>query len=361
MSDNRLYFELRDNDIVMENFHEIAFSQEGRDRIKYIDIVTEAFSNPTKQATLLNKLFKDIQKVEEIDFGKIPDSKGDITKYIYYDHIYKCIEVLNELVENNPTVNITSMNKLHNILLSARPDFTFGYRTDNFIIINTYNLMVTSLYEMINVCAVDVTDYLRSKLSMELTTPTAKQIRWVTKTSNQFIKMYESGQWSTLMKSFKSSGHSIVANEATTATITIDSPKMVDDIKKIPEKVGKIGGGIKNILDHIPKPVKYMAIVISIFLIIRSAIYYFINTAGKLSDRLKNVATILRANASSETSPTAVEKQKKVLSQLENMTDVIDYKIVKSERAAEIEMKKANKEEFNPQEISNISGSDFEL
>ena len=218
MIDERLCMELRSNDIVMENFQDMMLSQDGKDRIKYIDIVTEAFANPTKQANLLNKLFKEIQKVEEIDFGKIPDSKGDLTKYVYYDQMYQCIEVLNNLVEDKPSPNISSMNKLHQILLNARADFTWGYRTDNFVIITTYNLMVTSLYEMINVCAVDATEYLRAKMSMQLTTPTAKQMRWVAKTTNQFIKMYESGQWNTLMKTFKSSGNSMtIASEAALA------------------------------------------------------------------------------------------------------------------------------------------------
>ena len=366
MDDKILYTDLRSNDVVMENFQDMAISQEGRDRIKYIDVVTEAFSNPTKNATLLNKLFKDIQKVEEIDFGKIPDSKGDITKYVYYDHMYKCIEVLNNLVENNPTPSITSMNKLHQILLAARPDFTFGYRTDNYIIINAYNLMVTSLYEMINVCAVDATEYLRAKLSMELTTPTAKQIRWVTKTTNQFIKMYESGQWATLMKSFKSSGHTMVATEASfTGSITVDSnsagANFVKGIQELPGKIKDVGTGTVKVLETIPKPVKIVSIIIALFFIMRKAIYYFINSAGKLSDRLKNISTILRANVSSENSPTAVEKQKKMLNHLENVSDVIDYKIVKSEKAAAIEEKKANKADFSPQEITNISGADFEL
>ena len=109
MSYNNLYHELRDNSIVMESFHEMAISQEGRDRIKYIDIVTEAFANPTKQAGLLNKLFNEVQKVEAIDFGKIPDSKGDLTKYAYYHQMYQCIEVLNDLVEGNVTPDDTML------------------------------------------------------------------------------------------------------------------------------------------------------------------------------------------------------------------------------------------------------------
>ena len=365
MIDYKLAAELKSDDIIMESFHDMAISQIGKDRIKYIDVVTEAFSNPTKQANLLNKLFKEIQKVEQIDFGKIPDSKGDVTKYVYYDQMYECIEVLNTLVEGNATPNITTMNKLHQILLSARPDFTFGFRTDNYIIVTTYNLMVTTLYEMINICAVDATEYLRNKMHMQMTAPSAKQIRWVTKNANQLIKMYENGQWSTLMKTFKSNGGSIViASEAATESdneiIRVAVSARADMINNAVNAVKSAPGKIHDIINGHPKA-KLIVVLIVAFLAMRGLIYYFINCAGKLSDRLKNITTILRANAASENSPSALEKQKKMLDNLENLSDTIDYKIVKSEKAAEMDMKKANKVEFNPQEINNISGADFEI
>ena len=60
MSDMTLYNELRNTDIVMENFYDMMIAQEGRNRIRYIDVVTEAFANPTKQAGLLNKLYPEV-------------------------------------------------------------------------------------------------------------------------------------------------------------------------------------------------------------------------------------------------------------------------------------------------------------
>ena len=366
MTDMTLYNELRNTDIVMENFYDMMIAQEGRDRIRYIDVVTEAFANPTKQAGLLNKLYKEIQKAEQIDFGKIPDSKGDITKYVYYDQMYKCIEVLTDLVEDKPTDNITAMNKLHQILLTAKPDFTFGYRTDNYIIITTYNMMVTMLYEIINVCAVDATEYLRAKLTMEVSTPTAKQMRWVTRNANQFIKMHENGQWSILMKTFKTSGNSMtVASEAAGE----EDPRILlaEKILKAPETVKNIvtdaGGKVKSVFTTSwAKPwVKIPVIVIGLFMLLRAGIYYFMNCAGKLSDRLKNMSVILKANAAAENNADALEKQKTALKYLDSISDTIDYKIVKSEKAAEKDMKDANKSDYSPQEINNISGDDFEL
>lgn len=365
MTDMSLYNELRNSDIVMENFYDMMIAQEGRNRIRYIDVVTEAFANPTKQAGLLNKLYKEIQKSEEIDFGKIPDSKGDITKYVYYDQMYKCIEVLTDLVEGHPTENITAMNKLHQILLTARPDFTFGYRTDNAVIITTYNMMVTLLYEMINVCAVDATEYLRAKLTMEVSNRSAKQMRWVTRNANQFIKMHENGQWSMIMKTFKSSGNSMtVASEAAGEDDPrVELARKLLDTDNLKQQAATAGGKVKSIFTSgWAKPwIKIPVIIIGLLLVIRSAIYYFMNCAGKISDRVKNMSTILKANAAAENNPDALEKQKTMLKYLDSVSDTIDYKIVKSEKAAEVDMKNANQSEYSPQEIKDISGDEFEL
>ena len=77
--------------------------------------------------------------------------------------------------------------------------------------------------------------------------------------------------------------------------------------------------------------------------------------------RIKNNAEILKAAAAAEKEPTALRKQQKMLEGLERITDKIDYNILKSERAASTDMKKDNKENYNPEEITAINGSDFEL
>lgn len=374
--------EILSNAIITECLQEMQFAQVGRDRIGYIAAATEAIANPTQQATILNKLFKDIQKIEGIDFGKIPDSKGDVTKYVYYDAMYDMIELLNKLVDNSPTSNMVTMNKLHQILLDGRADFTFGYRTDNSVIISTYNLMVTTLYDLINVCVIDATEYLRAKLTLSSEPPSAKKIRWIVKSANQFIKMYENGQWALIMKTFKSSGYTLTATEADTdlgsAAAAINARIEVGQgavnafstIKKLPEGLKNVGSSIKsgygNLSTGVKNSVKVAGAFVALFgllVLIRKIIYYFYSGIIKIRDALKNNANIIRAvmNVDSNQNQSTIEKQKNMLDILEKNADVIEYKILKSENAANKEMTKSNREEFSKQEISKISGSDFEI
>lgn len=369
---------LRADSIVLENLQDMMMDQVGRDKFHYVDIATEAIANPAQQANLLDKLFKDVQKVEQIDFAKIPDSKGDLTKYAYYDAMNDCIELINRLTMGGETPNVATMNKLHKILLDARGDFTFGFRTQNFVITNMYNLMVRSLYEMINVCVVDATDYLRAKLSMKVASPTARQIRWITKSANQFIKMYESGQWAMLMKHYKSQGRSVIAGmesampaqegigdllaAANAAPGLINNgERLVNAAKATPGMARSAWDSTKTFIGNIPTSIKIVGILVGIFFIMRRLVYLFMHAMNNLKQTIKDQAEIVKASIANDNNETSIEKQKKLLEKMERTADAIDYRILKSEQAAQKEMQQSNKTNFSPSELQSITGSDFEL
>lgn len=366
---------LRCDPIVMENLIDMKLDQVGRDKFKYTDIATEAIANPAQQANLLNKLFKDVQKVEQIDFAKIPDSKGDLTKYAYYDAMNDCIEVINKITLGNETPNVVTMNKLHKILLDARNDFSFGFRSQNYVVTNMYNLMVRSLYEMINVCVVDSTDYLRAKLSMKVNAPTAKQIRWITKSANQFIKMYESGQWSMLMKHYKSQGRVVMESimpaqegigdllaAANAAPGLIQNGEtLVNAAKATPGMAQNAWNSTKTFIGNIPNSIKIVGIIVALFFIMRRLIYLFIHSMHNIKQCIKDQTEIVKASIANETDESSIEKQRKLLEKMEKTADAIDYRILKSEQAAQKDIQQSNRSTFSSSELQNISGSDFEF
>ena len=103
---------------------------------------------------------------------------------------------------------------------------------------------------------------------MQLTTPTAKQMRWVTKTTNQFIKMYENGQWNTLMKTFKTNG-STVATEAT-IDVKIDTrANIAKDVSEIPGKISNAFSAVKTAVNKIPAAGKVIVAMIGLFIVAR--------------------------------------------------------------------------------------------
>ena len=373
--------EFYSNEIILEAFQEMQADQIGRDKIGYVDAAMEAIANPSAQATIMNKLFKETQKIDEIDFGKIPDSKGDITKYAYYDQLYDSIELINELMKGNQTENIVAMNKLHQILLNARADFVFGFKVNNYIVTSMYKVMVANLHEMIDICIVDVTEYIRNNLNMSMDKKSMKKVRWVTSNVKNFIKMYESGQWNTLIKYMRTNAskkaYEAMALEAE-GDVLPQQKSALDLMNMGTSAFNKFKGGISAAGDLIKQapsafkaasaPVKGLAIVgiiISALMIIRTGIKYFFLGVANISKNLRNQAALLKSATKSDSEDqTGYGFRKKILNTMEKVSDVIDYKILKMEKEASKDMAESNRSEFSRQEIQQMtppSSSDFSL
>lgn len=373
--------EFYSNEIILEAFQEMQADQIGRDKIGYVDAAMEAIANPSAQATIMNKLFKETQKIDEIDFGKIPDSKGDITKYVYYDQLYDSIELINELMKGNQTENIAAMNKLHQILLNARADFVFGFKVNNYIVTSMYKVMVANLHEMIDICIVDVTEYIRNNLNMSMDKKSMKKVRWVTSNVKNFIKMYESGQWNTLIKYMRTNAskkaYEAMALEAE-GDVLPQQKSALDLMNMGTSAFAKFKGGITAAGDLIKQassafkaagaPVKGLAIVgiiISALMIIRTGIKYFFLGVANISKNLRNQAALLKSATKSDSEDqTGYGFRKKILNTMEKISDVIDYKILKMEKEASKDMAESNRSEFSRQEIQQMtppSSSDFSL
>lgn len=373
--------EFYSNEIILEAFQEMQADQIGRDKIGYVDAAMEAIANPSAQATIMNKLFKETQKIDEIDFGKIPDSKGDITKYVYYDQLYDSIELINELMKGNQTENIAAMNKLHQILLNARADFVFGFKVNNYIVTSMYKVMVANLHEMIDICIVDVTEYIRNNLNMSMDKKSMKKVRWVTSNVKNFIKMYESGQWNTLIKYMRTNAskkaYEAMALEAE-GDVLPQQKSALDLMNMGTSAFNKFKGGITAAGDLIKQapsafkaagaPVKGLAIVgiiISALMIIRTGIKYFFLGVANISKNLRNQAALLKSATKSDSEDqTGYGFRKKILNTMEKISDVIDYKILKMEKEASKDMAESNRSEFSRQEIQQMtppSSSDFSL
>ena len=373
--------EFYSNEIILEAFQEMQADQIGRDKIGYVDAAMEAIANPSAQATIMNKLYKETQKIDEVDFGKIPDSRGDITKYVYYDQLYDCIELINELMKGNQTENITAMNKLHQILLNARADFIFGFKVNNYIVTSMYKVMVANLHEIIDICIVDVTEYIRNNLNMSMDKKSMKKVRWVTSNVKNFIKMYESGQWNTLIKYMRTNAskkaYEAMALEAE-GDVLPQQKSALDIMNMSTSAFAKFKSGISSAADLIKQapgafkaagaPVKGLAIVgiiISALMIIRMGIKYFFLGVANISKNLRNQAALLKsATKDDREDQTGYGFRKKILNTMEKVSDVIDYKILKMEKEASKDMAESNRNEFSRQEIQQMtppSSSDFSL
>ena len=81
--------------------------------------VNEADQNVV-MTSLANKLYKHItEKVDEIDFGTIPNSKGDITKIDNFEQLLDCVNIISDILQQYhqdttpvETVNLAIQNMI---------------------------------------------------------------------------------------------------------------------------------------------------------------------------------------------------------------------------------------------------------
>lgn len=120
--------------------------------------VNEADQN-TVMTSLANKLYEHIvDKVDDIDFGTIPLSKGDITKIDNYDKLTDCINIIAEILQqyNQNTESIEIVATALQNLIDRTDMFTKAYKLNiemPIIIYNTIALsIVSSVSFMISSC-----------------------------------------------------------------------------------------------------------------------------------------------------------------------------------------------------------------
>lgn len=373
---NRELLELRSNSIAIECLHDIAMDLPAGERSQYVNIVTEAMiTNPDTQLKILSKLSKQVDGLQQIDLEQCNKSGGNITKYPYYDALAKAIEIINESEVTSDLPNVIRMNKIHNILLDNADDFIWGYKHSDMVITKTYTIMTRLLFIMIDL---SISDYVKAleinfKFGSKIDrTPT--KVSRVIKDADNMIKIFEKGDWRAIVNSSKKSATNrsmkaldemegteppaAMANEAfdinklpfvnkNGKTTTVTLPKDSDEAAK-----GIIGAST---------PIKVVFTIIVIMVIYRSLAYFVGALGGKFANVFRHCAELIKAHdaASRDQSESAIERHNKVYNRLIGIADRIDAFFGKASRESDIAISKANKEDFNTAEITQINQIDF--
>lgn len=138
--------EFRGNPEVMQFFTEYYDITNRATRRKILSL-SEAEQNSIL-TSITSKLYdKIVAKTDDIDYGEIPNTKGDITKLSNYKGLIECIDIIRELVvamkQDTAPIDILT-EAIANI--SARKDlFERGFRTDSEVAILMYNNYVLAI------------------------------------------------------------------------------------------------------------------------------------------------------------------------------------------------------------------------
>lgn len=109
--------------------------------------VNEADQNIIMQA-LANKLYGHIvDRVDDIDFGTIPLSRGDITKIDNYEQLTDCINILRDILQNykQPLDSIDTIAIALENLIDRKDFFVRAYKLNVEMPIVTYNTIALSI------------------------------------------------------------------------------------------------------------------------------------------------------------------------------------------------------------------------
>lgn len=307
--------------------NDIISLQDKGEKYKFKMYAMEAFNTPSVKARIVELLYRDIKSTRNFNYNEIDNSKGDFTKFKYYELFLNNLNRLNKLMEDKKVPELDDLNRLHEMLIETRSDFEYGYRLDIDIIKAMYNTLVFSAMEYLNMCILAYVDYLKEvkeilftfKVKNKNNIVLIKNVRYV-------ITAYNNGDWHKIMKEFK--GHS--KNFAGLSTALYAT-------------------GV--ILGIISATAAILIIAIGLFNAIRELTYLFYSKAYSISEWAEIQNKFLKENIKQESDVKALKKQRWLSKKLEGVSNFIETKIIKRNDEAKKKISKSNKEVFTKTEL----------
>ena len=191
------------NEVLMESIMDFVTAQPASDQMIYRRAL-EA-TEPAGRARLVVKLYEECLRPNNVDYGAIPDSRGNILKLKHYDTTAETIDLLNKLFKDQTLTNeLKLLNDYHDMLLKSRDDFEYAYKYNIEIIKVMYCNMVRALYDLIDMCVVSYAEYLKNAKENALKMRTVRKTdTLLVKCVKQYLALYKKGDWARMMKFFK--------------------------------------------------------------------------------------------------------------------------------------------------------------
>lgn len=140
------------------------FDLSDKETFSYLKSIEEADQNKVLIA-LTSKLYDHlVDKIDDIDFGDIPKSRGDVTKLPNYDKVVDCIDIIKNILANSnqdlsPAITLEEAVKN---LVEYKETFIKGYQLNMELPIVVYNTMVLSVYSGISIMISSCIEFIKS-------------------------------------------------------------------------------------------------------------------------------------------------------------------------------------------------------
>lgn len=248
------------------------FNIEHTETRKVLLAVNEADQNQILTA-LVGRLYDNIvNKVDDIDFGTIPNSKGDVTKIENYDKICNCIDIIQNILKEYKQ-DTTPADIIEEALgnIRARKDlFEKGFRYNVEFIIVTYSSIVLAIISSISFLIATCIDFIKNPNQEDFS---------VSLNNVALVKTKDNLLFTNLNKFNKSCNNGDIDNCLNFI--------IKNNVKELTgAEIGLVVGGIALV-----------GLILNILPIIRELIFFFYYSRTRVSDYFDIQADLLQMNA----------------------------------------------------------------
>lgn len=283
--------------------------------------------------SLANKLYENIRdKVDDIDFGTIPESKGDITKIDNYEELVQCIDTISQILQsyNQPMDSIETITLALQNTVDRTELWEKGYKLNAEMPIIMYNsiamAIVASVTYMISACIEFIKMPNDNGFDIALNKAAVSKTREATlfKDLVKYNKLCGTGELDKAME--------YVMNGNTKNFVGF----------------GAIGTGIG------------IAAVLLIIPLLREIIYFFYYTKAKTSEYFDMQSAIITMNAynvennltkDAKTKKDIAKKQKAVADKFKKIANTFRVNVKSGESKSDKEISKEDKTKFKSSDV----------
>lgn len=328
----------------MKTFGEVAYAYFNVHDNATLEAVTGITEEEQSKilSDLTNKLYNAIMdKVDDIDYGNIPATRGDITRLQNYDDLVDCTNIMKDIVEyyhQDSSIVQTVLDAINNIKdRTSLFEKIFAVNLDFGITI--YNTMVLSCVGAISFLISSSIDFIRRSDSNGFD---ISLDRVGYKKSKDYLLLKNLGHFN---------------SSCSNGNIDKSLNQLLDADKR--NFVGEMSIPLMIVIS--------ITIITSIIPFIRELIYFFYYARQSISDYFAIQADLLQMNASNldrsmdsdeETIKRTYEKQNNIADKFRKISNFMNVKLKKSEKEAERNIN-IDEKKYDIDDISNLN-DDFD-
>lgn len=299
-------------------------------------------------AALANKLYaKIVKNVQDIDYGTIPLTKGDITKMENYIDLTETLDIIKEMLVyyKQPTTDVDIiLNSIENVKKLQRV-WEKAFAIDCGIVVVLYNNICLGIVSATSLLIASTIEFIKEPSEAEFPLTIKKVSKNKTaealmlRNLDKFNRSCETGELERTCKELCEKNYAVKQEAA------LQEAEQCITEKKVLDVVVSVGVAIPTAILSVAS---LLLVVTGIIPILRELTLTFYNARQSISDYLAMESDVVRINAdhvqynsakSDEAKEKITNKQLKIADRLKRMSNKIGIKMTKAAKLAEDEVK----------------------